>query len=159
MKIIHSLSDMKTAIVKLKQSKASIGFVPTMGALHEGHRSLVKHARGENDQVVVSIFVNPLQFGPKEDFKSYPRTLQKDLALLKQEKVDIVFMPTAAEILFPANRRPSSMCRRFDRMPCVHRFRPRSFSRRGDDSRQIVPDCAAFARLLRPEGLSAVPRH
>jgi pantoate--beta-alanine ligase len=69
-----------------------------MGALHEGHIALVRRARRENDVVVVSIFVNPLQFGPKEDFKKYPRTIARDLALLKAEKVDIVFTPTAQAI-------------------------------------------------------------
>src|SRR5882672_5347106 len=95
MKIIHSISEMKSTIHKMKQGRHSIGFVPTMGALHEGHLSLVRRARRENDVVVASIFVNPLQFGPKEDFKKYPRTLAKDLALLKKEKVDVVFVPTA----------------------------------------------------------------
>jgi pantoate--beta-alanine ligase len=66
-----------------------------MGALHQGHGSLVRRARRENDAVVVSIFVNPLQFGPKEDFKKYPRTLARDLALLRKERVDIVFVPKA----------------------------------------------------------------
>jgi len=71
-----------------------------MGALHEGHLSLVKRARRENDVVVASIFVNPLQFGPKEDFKKYPRTLTKDLTLLKWEKTDVVFTPTA-QAMYP----------------------------------------------------------
>src|SRR5262245_28152815 len=98
MKIIHSVEEMKSATHKLKQGRHSIGFVPTMGALHEGHRALVRRARRENDQVVVSIFVNPTQFGPKEDLKRYPRTLSKDLALLKQERTDIVFVPSAIQI-------------------------------------------------------------
>jgi pantoate--beta-alanine ligase len=100
MKIIHAIPDMKAAVHRAKQSKQSIGFVPTMGALHAGHRSLIQRARRENDQVVVSIFVNPLQFGPKEDYKRYPRTLKQDLAILKQEKVDFVFVPTA-DAMFP----------------------------------------------------------
>src|SRR5438067_569071 len=101
MKIVHAVEDMKSAVHKLKQSKASIGFVPTMGALHPGHRALIRRARKENDHVVVSIFVNPLQFGPKEDFTRYPRTLARDLALLKQERVDSVFIPTSAQIYPP----------------------------------------------------------
>jgi len=118
MKIIHSLSEMKVAIHKLKQSKASIGFVPTMGALHEGHQSLVRHARGENDQVVVSLFVNPLQFGPKEDFKRYPRTPKQDLALLQKERVDIVFMPSAAQ-MFPADASTFVDVPAFDQALCA----------------------------------------
>src|SRR5437773_3227213 len=101
MKIIHSVIDMKSATHHHMQGRQSVGFVPTMGALHEGHRALIRRARRENDRVVVSIFVNPVQFGPKEDFKRYPRTLSQDLALLKKEKVDIVFVPPAAQMFPP----------------------------------------------------------
>ncbi len=80
------------------QAKKTIGFVPTMGALHEGHLELVRRARKENDHVVASIYVNPLQFGPKEDFSKYPRTLAADLALLKKEKVALVFTPSDKEM-------------------------------------------------------------
>jgi pantoate ligase/cytidylate kinase len=75
-----------------------IGFVPTMGALHTGHLSLIQRARRENKIVVVSIFVNPLQFGPNEDFQRYPRTLERDRRLCEQANVDVLFMPDAAEI-------------------------------------------------------------
>jgi pantoate--beta-alanine ligase len=77
---------------------ASIGFVPTMGALHEGHRSLVRRARAENGFVVVSIFVNPAQFGAHEDLDAYPRTLDDDLRMCDAEDVDVVFHPDADEI-------------------------------------------------------------
>ena len=78
-----------------------IGFVPTMGNLHEGHLQLVRHARSLCDRVVVSIFVNPMQFGPGEDFDTYPRTLQADKAKLEQERADLLFAP-AVELIYPS---------------------------------------------------------
>ena len=83
--------------LKRKQGKR-IGFVPTMGALHDGHLSLIRSACKENDIVVVSIFVNPKQFGPKEDLKKYPRPLSKDLAFCRKEEVDFVFYPKPSDM-------------------------------------------------------------
>ncbi len=94
-KIIRSPKAFQKEMERNRLRGKTIGFVPTMGALHEGHLSLVRKARLENDRVAVSIFVNPLQFGPKEDFKKYPRTFRADSALLKKAKVDFVFCPTA----------------------------------------------------------------
>ncbi len=98
MKVIETIADMKRLRHKLA---VPVGFVPTMGYLHEGHLALVRRARAENPSVVVSIFVNPAQFSPQEDFSKYPRDPQRDLALLEGEKTDIVFMPSAAEMYPP----------------------------------------------------------
>ncbi len=93
MEVYRSAKTLTAKIEGAKRKRRSIGFVPTMGYLHEGHLSLIRRARKDADCVVVSIFVNPIQFGPKEDLKKYPRDLKRDLELCKKEKVDIVFIP------------------------------------------------------------------
>lgn len=95
---IKSIKDMKQKIKTIKDSHLTIGFVPTMGALHEGHLSLVRNAKKEHDEVVVSIFVNPLQFGKNEDLRHYPRTFDRDCELLSREGVNLVFYPDITEI-------------------------------------------------------------
>jgi pantoate--beta-alanine ligase len=95
MQIAKSIAEMKAMRMK---SPGSVGFVPTMGYLHQGHLALVKQARAENTAAVVSIFVNPTQFGPTEDFKTYPRDTESDLSMLQKEKTEIVFMPSAEEM-------------------------------------------------------------
>ena len=84
--------------MKVRKKNLTIGFVPTMGALHDGHLSLVALSQKANDITIVSIFVNPAQFGPNEDLESYPRTVTKDLDQLKNMNVDCVFLPTMDEI-------------------------------------------------------------
>jgi len=98
MKIVKTIADFKKLRPKLT---APLGFIPTMGYLHEGHLVLVRQARAENSSVAVSIFVNPTQFGPHEDFKQYPHHPERDLALLEKEGVDIIFMPPAEEMYPP----------------------------------------------------------
>jgi pantoate--beta-alanine ligase len=98
MKIIKSIRQMWTWTEGQRRRGATIGFVPTMGALHEGHCSLMREGRKRSDAVVVSIFVNPTQFGPNEDFGRYPRDAKGDAALCRREKVDALFMPTAHAI-------------------------------------------------------------
>ena len=95
--ILRTLEELRAWRRQL-EPRARIGFVPTMGALHEGHLSLIRQARSTGDITVVSIFVNPLQFGPKEDFSHYPRPFELDLALLKKEGVDVLFAPVADEL-------------------------------------------------------------
>ena len=104
MKVITTINEKQNEILKHKELGKSIGFVPTMGFLHEGHLTLISKARKENDVVVVSIFVNPLQFGPKEDFSTYPRDFDRDRALAEGEKVDFLFYPSVEE-MYP--REPS----------------------------------------------------
>jgi pantoate--beta-alanine ligase len=98
MRTILGINELKASLSNERIAGKSIGFVPTMGALHDGHFSLVKHCKKENDICVVSIFVNPAQFNDKNDFKTYPRTLDKDCRLLGQLRCDYVFAPSEDEM-------------------------------------------------------------
>ena len=102
MEIIKSIRQMQGIIRRIKKTGKTVGFVPTMGALHEGHLSLVHRARKDNDIIVVSIFVNPIQFGPDEDFSCYPRPIKQDTTFCLKEKVDFLFFPPAKKI-YPAD--------------------------------------------------------
>ena len=107
MDLIYKVSELKAAVENARSQGKRIGFVPTMGALHEGHASLVKRAMEETQFVVVSVFVNPLQFGEGEDFDKYPRALGVDANLLSDLGADILFAPSAAEIYPKDNPIPS----------------------------------------------------
>jgi pantoate--beta-alanine ligase len=97
MKLITTIAALRLELGRCRKRGCRIGFVPTMGFLHEGHLSLVRQARKDNDVVVVSIFVNPIQFGPREDFKTYPRDPKRDKGLLR-DLADFVFVPSAREL-------------------------------------------------------------
>ena len=98
MKIVSTVDDVRKQIKEWKMQGQSVGFVPTMGYLHEGHKSLVDCARKENDRVVVSIFVNPMQFGPAEDLADYPRDLEHDAQICESAGADLIFHPEPEEM-------------------------------------------------------------
>ncbi|HQP12075.1 MAG TPA: pantoate--beta-alanine ligase, partial [Candidatus Omnitrophota bacterium] len=100
MKIITQAKTIQELSQKFRREGKTIGFVPTMGYLHDGHRSLLKACRRHNDISILSIFVNPTQFGPQEDFQSYPRDKKKDVLLAKKENVDIIFYPSE-KMMYP----------------------------------------------------------
>jgi pantoate--beta-alanine ligase len=102
MRIFNNKKDLKDCLLDYKTNKKTIGFVPTMGALHQGHLSLIEKAKQKNDIVVVSIFVNPTQFNNTEDLEKYPKTIENDIQLLTSGSCDILFSPSVAEI-YPKN--------------------------------------------------------
>lgn len=100
MKIAETIAGVRDQVRAWRKEGLTVGLVPTMGYLHEGHKSLIDQAVGENDRVVVSVFVNPIQFGPSEDLASYPRDLKRDAALCEAAGADLVFHPSDGEMYF-----------------------------------------------------------
>src|SRR5690625_3567025 len=98
MKTVHTIQDVRNQVRQWRQEGLTVGLVPTMGNLHAGHMSLVKTAKQHSDKVVVSVFVNPTQFGPNEDFDTYPRTLGQDADFITQHDADLLFAPSVAEM-------------------------------------------------------------
>src|ERR1043166_6956917 len=101
MDVLETIEQMRSACQAAKQQGKRLGFVPTMGALHEGHLSLVRASKAQCDVVAASIFVNPTQFGPNEDFSKYPRTFERDCELLEKEGAAVVFAPAVEEMYPP----------------------------------------------------------
>lgn len=101
MKIVNTVNEVRQTVNSWKKEGLSVGFVPTMGYLHEGHQSLIERAVKENNRVIVSIFVNPMQFGPTEDLESYPRDLEHDAALCEKTGANLIFHPDASEMYMP----------------------------------------------------------
>ncbi|MFA6360606.1 MAG: pantoate--beta-alanine ligase, partial [Dysgonamonadaceae bacterium] len=101
--VINTKDELKRFIKNAHKEQKTIGFVPTMGFLHKGHLSLVKKAKEENQLVVVSIFVNPTQFGPTEDFETYPRDIQTDTRLAMEAGADVIFNPSTEEMYVPGS--------------------------------------------------------
>ncbi len=101
MDVVHTIPELRAAVARARQASRTIGFVPTMGCLHEGHLALVRRAKAETGYVVVSIFVNPTQFGPNEDFAKYPRTLADDVAGSATAGADLVFAPATEDFYAP----------------------------------------------------------
>lgn len=98
MKVAHTIKEVRETVKAWKREGLCVGLVPTMGYLHEGHQSLMKEARKECDKVVVSVFVNPMQFGPGEDLDSYPRDMNRDMAVCEEAGVDLIFHPEPSEM-------------------------------------------------------------
>ncbi len=122
MEIVESGCDLRERVQAARRAGTSIGFVPTMGSFHEGHLTLMRRARAGNDRVVVSLFVNPAQFGPSEDFSRYPRNLERDAALAAGCGVDWLFHPSVEEI-YPPGDDTTVQVHRLAR-PLEGRFRP-----------------------------------
>lgn len=121
MRKLETIRDLRPCLAEFRRAGLRIGFVPTMGALHEGHRSLIRSARASCDRVVVSIFVNPTQFGPGEDFDRYPRPVEADLAACTEEGVDVVFLPQVSEMYPPGDSTTVRVARLTDGLCGAHR--------------------------------------
>ena len=92
-KVVHTIAEVKETVAKWRKKGYTVGLVPTMGFLHAGHQSLIKKSVEENDRTVVSVFVNPTQFGPNEDLEAYPRDLERDTALCETTGANLIFNP------------------------------------------------------------------
>ncbi len=142
MRIIHSLTQLQTALGAWRRRGKKIGFVPTMGYLHAGHLALVRRSRKDCAVTVVSIYVNPKQFGPREDLRKYPRDIRRDAALLQKENVDILFIPSD-NVVYPKGYLTYIDVENFSAALCG-RFRPGHF-------RGVATIVAKLLNIIRPQ--------
>jgi pantoate--beta-alanine ligase len=142
MKVAKTIKSVRTLVSAARDAARTIGFVPTMGALHEGHISLIERSGGNGDFIVVSIFVNPTQFGPKEDLAKYPRPLRKDLQICKSYGVDVVFVPGVKEMYGSGNLTWVNVDKLAE--PLCGRFRPGHF-------RGVATVCAKLFNIVIPD--------
>lgn len=142
MRVIRSIGQMQLLSKKFACSGKTVGFVPTMGALHEGHLSLIRRCRRENDITIVSIFVNPAQFGPAEDLSKYPRRLRTDARLCKSAQVDILFYPKASRV-YPSGYKTYVTVEGLSRILCGE-FRPGHF-------RAVATIVTKLFNIVRPD--------
>ena len=142
MKVVKTIQSVRRLVKAARKKGKTVGFVPTMGALHTGHISLIKAAKKQCDFIVVSIFVNPTQFGPLEDFQKYPRPLKKDLAICKNNGVDVVFAPSTEE-MYPERNLSWVDVEKIAEGLCGH-FRPGHF-------RGVSTVCTKLFNIVQPD--------
>ena len=155
--ILSKPSEVQAIASEWKKSGLSIGLVPTMGYLHDGHRSLIHRACAENDRVIVSIFVNPIQFGPNEDLATYPRDLEADSALCEEEGVDIIFHPEPEDMYRTAFFHPCSGGKNHG--DTLRRIETYALPGCDDRRQQAVPYLQSGQSLFRRKRRSAAGRH
>ena len=154
---VRTVSDLRSHLAKWRKTSDSVALVPTMGALHQGHLSLVVLAKTKCDHVVASIFVNPMQFGPREDFETYPRDEASDLDKLAKAGADLVFIPDTAEMYpqdFSTHVKVSDLTE-----DLCGAARPNHFEGVATVVAKLLLQCIAGHRHLRREGLPAVAGH
>ncbi len=154
-RLVDNLSELRQILAAVRRDGHRIGLVPTMGALHEGHLSLVRAAQAECEFTVVTIYVNPSQFGPAEDYRRYPRTLSCRSGCLARVGADVVFAPANEEVYPPAYSTWVEVGG--VAQPVGGRVPAHPFPRRGHDRAQALQHGRRRRRLFRPEGLPAGP--
>jgi pantoate--beta-alanine ligase len=142
MRVADSIAETRTFVRSARSDGKSIGLVPTMGAFHEGHLSLMRRARADEDIVIVSLFVNPLQFGPSEDYQAYPRDFETDARLAQAEGVDLIFAPTVEE-MYPREQLTSVQVAEISEGMCGE-FRPGHFT-------GVATVCSKFFNIVQPD--------